>query len=159
MSNKTILAIASAVLLSASGAAIAADNSHSMGNGQTSVNGEVTPRVNAEQPVTPEPAGPSYLKGIRNAELIGPGGDQSLLGGPVLDAMGHQIGEISRITPDGVVIGIGQKLGLGAHEVLVEPDALTATREHGTLAVISSLNEDQLQAMPAYNPAPAGMRR
>ncbi len=167
MTYKTMLALASAVLLSASGAAIAAEN-HAMGNGHTSVNGQVTPRVNAEHPVdqtdrmqqestpmTELQALPdnTYLKGIRNGEMVP--NDRALLDAPVLSATGQQIGEVTRITPDGVVITVGHEMGIGGHQVMLKPEDLTATRQNGKLAVISSLNSGQLDKMPAYRPGGA----
>lgn len=170
MNYKMILAAASAVLLSASGAAMA-DQNHYMGHGQTSANGDITNRVNGEHPVEHSDVGEqqgspetemhalpqsSYLHGIRNADLLGARGDRAILGRPVVDATGRQVGEVSRVTPDGVVISVGRAMGIGAHDVLLKPDQLTATRERGQLAVISSLNEGQLEKLPDYK---AGQHR
>lgn len=144
MMYKTMLALASAVLLSASGAAIAAEHHDKMGN-----MGEPNPTAQMNDQ-TPEN---TYLKGIRNAEMVP--SDRALLDAPVLSADGNQIGEVTRITPDGVVISVGRGMGIGAHKVLVKPDRLTATRAHGKLAVISSLNAGQLDHMPEYQPGGA----
>ncbi len=172
MTHKALLAIASATLLLSAAGAATADENHYMGNGHTSVNGDITNRVNGEHPTdrsnmgmqqgspeTERHALPqnSYLRGIRNADLIA--SDRALLGKPVLNATGRKIGEVSRITPDGVVISIGHEMGIGAHDVLLKPDQLTATREHGGLAVISSLNEGQLEHMPDYKPGGREMSR
>ncbi len=144
MTYKTMLALASAVLLSASGAAIAAEHHDKMGN-----MGEPNPAAQNPEQIQEN----SYLKGIRNVEMVP--SDRALLDAPVLSADGHQIGEVTRITPDGVVISVGRTMGIGTHKVLVKPVNLTATRARGKLSVISSLNAGQLENMPEYQPGGA----
>lgn len=77
-----------------------------------------------------------------------------LIGRPVLDQQGQQIGNVVRALDDGLVISTGQFLGMGQHEVLLRKDHVRLNRVSGTLVIGTDLSRDQISDLPAYNAQP-----
>jgi len=81
------------------------------------------------------------------------------MGTEVKNPDGTSIGEISEVilktdgSINGLVVDVGGFLGIGEHPVLLSWDDLRFTSEANDLSAITSLNKDQLTALPEYKTA------
>jgi sporulation protein YlmC with PRC-barrel domain len=77
-------------------------------------------------------------------------------GRPVVTASGERIGSVANLVfdPSGrislAVIGVGGFMGLGAKEVAVPFDSLSADTREGREVLVVNTTKEQLQAAPAY---------
>ncbi len=78
----------------------------------------------------------------------------ALIGRPVLNDQGQQIGNVVQPTDDGLVIATGQYLGMGQHEVLLRSSHVRINRENGGLIIRTDLSRDKLGDLPSYNAQP-----
>jgi len=95
-----------------------------------------------------EPA--AGMPGLRATEVIG---------ADVKNPDGTSIGEISEVilksdgSINGVIVDVGGFLGIGEHPVLLAWNDLRFTANGNDVAATTSLNKDQLNALPAYKTA------
>ncbi len=78
----------------------------------------------------------------------------ALIGRPVLDQQGQQIGNVVRALDDGLVVSTGQFLGMGQHEVLLRSDHVRINRVNGALMIGTDLSRDQISDLTTYNAQP-----
>ncbi len=222
MRYKLLIAVAGAALMASSSAGIAAyKGDHYTGGASTSVNGEVTPRVNATHPIdktdqtlqetspltmqdykngngengpylsNEEGNGSSSNLGDRNeasegTNFNGEGNGSfdanrngnanmsgqnmsgqnmghmsraqrmsALIGRPVIDSQGEQIGNVVRALDDGLVISTGQFLGMGQQEVMLRSGHVRLNRISGVLVIATDLTRDQISQLPTYDAQPS----
>lgn len=176
MRYQLMIAVASAALLVTSGAAMADQNHAINGSGQTSVNGDITNRVNGEHPISrsnigqqqgsPETemhhfgksANGNYQANENEGQNESMGPEQqrmaALIGRPVVNSEGQQIGNVVQTTPDGLVVSTGQYLGMGQHEVLIRSSDIRTHQGKEGPVVSTTLSRDQLSDLPTYHAQP-----
>ncbi len=75
---------------------------------------------------------------------------ESVVGKSVTNAAGEDIGEISAVIGNQVVVEVGGFLGIGARDVALDWSQITPTGTGNDMKLQTTLTKDELQAMPEY---------
>ncbi len=164
MKKHTLLGtILSAALITAGGMAMAQQS----GSGGSGAGGAAGPSgtapIQQQSPSTPgasgsdsgtmapsaSPASPSApASGMSGAATMAPSED--VVGKNVVNAQGEEIGEISAVMGNQVIVEVGGFLGIGAREVAVDWEKITPTGAGDDMKLQTTLTKSELEAMPEY---------
>ena len=75
---------------------------------------------------------------------------EDLVGKDVVNAEGDEIGEISAVMGNQVIVEVGGFLGIGAREVAVDWEKITTTGMGDDIKLQTTLTKAELEAMPEY---------
>lgn len=92
------------------------------------------------------PSGPS--SGMAGSSMMAP--SQEVVGRNVVNAQGEEIGEISAVMGNRVIVEVGGFLGIGAREVALDWDKITPTGMGDDMKLQTTLTKKELEAMPEY---------
>ena len=131
MKKHTLLGtILGAALITAGGMAMAQSGSGA---------GTMAPSASPTSPSTGSMSSPSTM--APSEELVGKN---------VINAQGEEIGEISAVMGNQVIVEVGGFLGIGAREVAVDWDKITPTGMGDDMKLQTTLTKAELEAMPEY---------
>lgn len=171
MKKHTLLGtILSAALITAGSMAMAQQSGTGTGSsGGSGAGGAAGPRgtapIQEQSPSTPGGSGagtmapsasPSSPSGSMAAPSTGMSGSsvmapsEDLVGKDVVNAQGEEIGEISAVMGNQVIVEVGGFLGIGAREVAVDWEKITTTGAGDDLKLQTTLTKAELEAMPEY---------
>lgn len=167
MKKHTLLGtILSAALITAGSLAMAQSGTGTgTGSGGSDSGGAAGPRgtapIQQQSPSTPggsgagtmapsaSPASPaSPSSGMSGSSVMAPSED--LVGKDVVNAEGKEIGEISAVLGNQVIVEVGGFLGIGAREVAVDWEKITTTGTGDEMKLQTTLTKAELEAMPEY---------
>lgn len=127
--------LAAALLLCSAGAAYAAgsDTTGNPGNKSTpSAGGAVKNAPGAES------AQDNVMRPI----------GQWAVGKTVYDRSGDVVGQVKRVEGDKVVVGAGQYLGIGSHDIALDEKQLNQSGSGADMRLITNLSKSELKAQP-----------
>ncbi|MEQ9489954.1 MAG: PRC-barrel domain-containing protein [Alphaproteobacteria bacterium] len=75
---------------------------------------------------------------------------EAVIGKDVTNSTGDNIGTVSEIAGDQVIVSVGGFLGLGAHDVALDWSQFTTSGEGDDIELHTKLSKDQLESMPEY---------
>lgn len=132
--------ILSAPILVLAGAALAADPQPGMGmDTGTSSTGS-----NSVAPAVLAPAQSSDM----TTQLVMP--PEAVVGKEVVNTEGDNVGEVSKIFGDKVIVEVGGFLGIGTHGVALAWKSLTTTGSGDDMKLHTTLTKEEIKALPEY---------
>jgi hypothetical protein len=104
------------------------------------------------------PASPGTETMPNQAKPMTPGGDagamsqpaEDVVGKNVVNAEGEDIGKISAIEGNTVIVAVGGFLGIGARDVALDWSKITPTGMGDEMKLQTTLTKAELEAMPEY---------
>ena len=75
---------------------------------------------------------------------------EAVVGKEVTNAEGDNIGKVTKIVGDQVIVSVGGFLGIGTHDVALTWSQLTATGSGDDMKLQTTLTKDELKNMPEY---------
>ena len=151
--------ILSAALITMGGVALAQQSGAGTGTGAGQM-------PNQAAPMTPG-AGDTGTTGAPGTTTQSPGSDmtapsmgqadspltsppETVVGKSIVNADGDEIGEVSKIVGDQVIVEVGGFLGIGARDVAVSWSQIQPTGMGDDMELRTTLTKEELEAMPEY---------
>ncbi|MDX9861868.1 MAG: PRC-barrel domain-containing protein [Rhodospirillales bacterium] len=143
----------SAAIITVSGVAIAQQSGAGAGTGQM---------PNQAAPMTPG-SGSSDTMPRKSGDMTAPSSNmpgqaaspsamppETVVGKSVVNAEGEEIGEISKIAGNQVIVEVGGFLGIGARDVALDWSQVSSTGMGDDMKLQTTLTKEELEAMPEY---------
>lgn len=75
---------------------------------------------------------------------------ETVVGKSIVNAEGEEIGEISKIVGNQVIVEVGGFLGIGARDVAIDWSQVSTTGMGDEMKLQTTLTKEELEAMPEY---------
>ncbi|MBE0531757.1 MAG: PRC-barrel domain-containing protein [Rhodospirillales bacterium] len=147
MKKHTIVGtILSATIIAVTGVALAqqqpAADSGTTGSGAGGMMNQAAPMMPGAEPRMLSPGVSSQA-----ASAMPPA---NVAGKNVINATGDEIGKVSKIVGNLVIVEVGGFLGIGTHDVAVDWSQLQATGIGDDMKLKTTLTKDEIKALPEY---------
>jgi len=135
-------------MLALAGVALAADPEPSAGSGASGPGAEADDMMNQTAPPMPSAQQTPARPGGASAQSAFP--TDAVIGREVVNADGDDVGKISAITGDQVIVEVGGFLGIGTHGVALNWGDLRPFGSGDSMALQTSLTREEIKDLPEY---------
>lgn len=144
--------ILSAAIVTAGGIALAQQSgTGTPGSGAGSVPNQAAPMKpgdSGSSPMTQQSPGGAGAPSSMSSQAAMP--PETAVGKSVVNANGEELGEISKIVGNQVIVGVGGFLGIGSRDVALDWSKITPTGMGDDMKLQTTLTKEELEAMPEY---------